>query len=1302
MKEEAFSILDLPIMTMNIKGIFDLVFQQDVVSCTSDSLAATDIDSDSATSPATKRLRDTSDKDILGQNSSTKRKLVLSDIANVLRGSPYFVMGNYVVLMAWDLDKTLDEMEFSKGEFWVQVHDLPLGMLTSECASKFAEKIGRLVEVGCFGEHEFLRFRVEVDVTKALVPGFFVPRKDGRETWAQLKYEGLGDFCYNCGCLGHCRETCVSMVVDEKRWTEDMRASLVQSVQTLAIMQGPAITETPRSYSRALVRHSSYSVTEPLENNTPEQSLTHPSLPPGFSIDDVNLSDPGSMLCVKQEELMDSLQVGEVLTSGSGSVKEVAKKHHHLEKAGLYDAKLSMRGRITVAKDIQSKLLNTPRYALFKETCFGAWLDVQDTTTDGMLVHAILQTQYIPEQPVDDVILFRIQDHELRFSREEFCLITGLPFGSMGQLQEMSSDNPFTDNPFRDRVFGHIPVGKPVALSDVQAIFQNSLDMLTDLDAIRICLLLLLELGFAGRDPRRAVNVNLLRLVEDLDSWNTFPWGSYIWSFTYHQLRDSIKTRRKSHLATLAQGNVPKYKLSGFIWAFKIWILEVFPFARQFYTQDPDAIPRAIGWQNSRPIRKENICDFINFRERFTPVRELLPSDAERSTSWWRSSRSFFDSEVDDVTPSAKRARVASPSSQEDLSPGHGDDPHPHYANTTKPRSDTTNGTSHQTFEERLVAIEKDDMLLKHGVSWVEDDAEVIPRVDGRESWAPLKYEGGLSDLCYLCGCLGHPGESCTNEDIAKHPGKWWTSDMHTSSVEHIQKTSTHVDYIPPPQTSTIKTPNSHSLSNVNTPTITTPPLHHSNYCVTDPIKHMTPEQSPNHPPIPPGFSPFRFKFSDVNFADTGLRLSIKHEGEIVAVCNQTEKPSQVKEVANKHPHVKNVIVDHAGKEVELYDACLSVRGRMPVARDIRIKLINTPRYALFKETCFGAWLDLQYTMGDPKLIHGILQTQYIPEQPVDDEILFRIHDHKLRFSREEFCLITGLPFGPMRWLPETSPDIPFRARVFGHIPSGRPVFLSDVLAVFQNSLDTLTDLDAVRICLLLLLELAFDGRDVKVAIDVKLLRLVEDLDSWNTFPWGSYLWPLTYQQLRDSIPTRRETHLAMVAQGKLPSYALSGFIWVFQIWIFEVFPIARRFNSRDPDAIPRAIGWRRSRPIRKENVCDFIDFQEGFEPLSELVPTDAERSTPWWRASRRFFDGIVDDVPPSPKRAASLPNQEDLAPHLADEPLLHHSNTTITMSETITNHETVEEQLVTIEKYFNLNNCVPRVDASVEDRETT
>ncbi|GKD70484.1 uridine kinase-like protein 4 [Tanacetum coccineum] len=76
--------------------------------------------------------------------------------------------------------------------------------------------------------------------------------------------------------------------------------------------------------------------------------------------------------------------------------------------------------------------------------------------------------------------------------------------------------------------------------------------------------------------------------------------------------------------------------------------------------------------------------------------------------------------------------------------------------------------------------------------------------------------------------------------------------------------------------------------------------------------------------------------------------------------------------------------------EVVLYDAKLSIRAQIAIASDIRTKLINTPRHALFRETCFGPWLDVQMMTKDPRLVHLILQTEYIPEQPKNDEILFR------------------------------------------------------------------------------------------------------------------------------------------------------------------------------------------------------------------------------------------------------------------------------------------------------------------------
>ena len=49
----------------------------------------------------------------------------------------------------------------------------------------------------------FVRIRVEVEVSKPLWLGIFLPRKDLSEFWIGFKYECLPALCYKCGILGH-------------------------------------------------------------------------------------------------------------------------------------------------------------------------------------------------------------------------------------------------------------------------------------------------------------------------------------------------------------------------------------------------------------------------------------------------------------------------------------------------------------------------------------------------------------------------------------------------------------------------------------------------------------------------------------------------------------------------------------------------------------------------------------------------------------------------------------------------------------------------------------------------------------------------------------------------------------------------------------------------------------------------------------------------------------------------------------------------------------------------------------------
>ncbi|KAJ0794719.1 putative phospholipase [Helianthus annuus] len=306
---------------------------------------------------------------------------------------------------------------------------------------------------------------------------------------------------------------------------------------------------------------------------------------------------------------------------------------------------------------------------------------------------------------------------------------------------------------------------------------------------------------------------------------------------------------------------------------------------------------------------------------------------------------------------------------------------------------------------------------------------------------------------------------------------------------------------------------------------------------------------------------------------------------------------------------------DTPTKKESYFGAEVKIRCHIAVAKEIRVRLRpGSARSELFRGTCFGPWLDVRSTSNESNLVHLILQTQYIPAG-LHNALFFRVGGRELRFGPEEFCLITGLRFMPHRWR-QKRPDINFRGRVFGHVQAS--IKVSDLKNVFDNSLDRLLDADAVRLCLLMLLELGFMGRESKSVVDPALLDLVDDLESWNSYPWGSYVWKVVYGQLHNALAERSAR--------------------VTSIWIFEVFPYARKFAVKR-GGIPRAISWDENQRITWELALPFVldATVPGFEPLQVLTPTPAESATDWWRASRQFLESSANDYSPPSKKKARL-----------------------------------------------------------------
>ena len=133
------------------------------------------------------------------------------DAEKILLGAPWSFDKYLVVLCQYETDQSLKVLRFDKAEFWVQVHDLPARRMTIEAAEGICHPLGRISH--CRDEEEtdggeFMRVRVELDITKPLSRGRrvrFGPDSDG---WVLFRYERLPVFCYWCGRLTHDAKEC--------------------------------------------------------------------------------------------------------------------------------------------------------------------------------------------------------------------------------------------------------------------------------------------------------------------------------------------------------------------------------------------------------------------------------------------------------------------------------------------------------------------------------------------------------------------------------------------------------------------------------------------------------------------------------------------------------------------------------------------------------------------------------------------------------------------------------------------------------------------------------------------------------------------------------------------------------------------------------------------------------------------------------------------------------------------------------------------------------------------------------------
>ncbi|XP_038685537.1 uncharacterized protein LOC119985333 [Tripterygium wilfordii] len=146
---------------------------------------------------------------------------------------------------------------------------------------------------------------------------------------------------------------------------------------------------------------------------------------------------------------------------------------------------------------------------------------------------------------------------------------------------------------------------------------------------------------------------------------------------------------------------------------------------------------------------------------------------------------------------------------------------------------------------------------------------------------------------------------------------------------------------------------------------------------------------------------------------------------------------------------------------------------------------------------------------------------------------------------------------------------------------------------------------DVYKLALVYFVEYVLLGRDVKLLIDVDFLNLVDYVDEFNKYPWGTLSYKKTIQSLTNCLVGRSDKFKAK--QNDFEWYNLLGFPWAFQLWVYEVIPsIAASFaDCVDLNLLPRMLKWSSTKAPKSKTVNDILEADE--VTVFEMVNTHSE-----------------------------------------------------------------------------------------------
>ncbi|MBA0731796.1 hypothetical protein Golax_022759, partial [Gossypium laxum] len=134
------------------------------------------------------------------------------DLKRVLDGMPWFFSRHLIVFHRLRRGEEPNLIPLWHTVFWVQVHNLPVGVTSEGTARQLGDFVGKFMEynssVVTRGGCKFMRIRVLIDVRTPLKRKKRISMEQNKFIYALFQYERLPLFCFICGRLGHGESYC--------------------------------------------------------------------------------------------------------------------------------------------------------------------------------------------------------------------------------------------------------------------------------------------------------------------------------------------------------------------------------------------------------------------------------------------------------------------------------------------------------------------------------------------------------------------------------------------------------------------------------------------------------------------------------------------------------------------------------------------------------------------------------------------------------------------------------------------------------------------------------------------------------------------------------------------------------------------------------------------------------------------------------------------------------------------------------------------------------------------------------------